>query len=514
MAYGRTGADGVINSWARTYNAGDHSVSGSATIPTGHHYYVLHEVYSPFEGNYQHAQDSVFDLPYHATNIDGATHTDGYVYHLHVFPKNVNNNPLVKRVTDIDGNPNTHGVRVGDTVNYELTYRFDGVTRPSDADANAGLYLSDITEGNNGVRVSDRLSRAFGTANPGAVTLTYVDNTGAPRTINLTAGTQYTVSQSTTAPTRLPGHTGNLFTTAAPADARVNYVTWDFFNNLAGSSLGLPAGSSNIILHMPISATVTGTDDDLAPDPGALQNDAASDDIKGHQNHTEAHTASAGFQFAKVKTDGTTPVPGVVFRLIAHDGAEDHFLATNGQYYANGDTLPTGVSFVEATSNANGLVTFVNVPVFNRDETTGQDTFKPANQLDFDVVEYDAPRDYHRATMPFKHVTWASHAGQAVTAADQDCHFTPDDFDTNLNFGEYAVATRIYNIDHDPSQPNETEHLVTKGIKNWTNEEPGKPIHLPLTGGQGIVLLLVLGAAIMAIVVIDRKRRAAKAARN
>lgn len=185
-----------------------------------------------------------------------------------MFPKNVNNNPLVKRVTDINGNPNTHGVRVGDAVNYELTYRFDGVTRPSDADANAGLYLSDITEGNNGVRVSDRLSRAFGTANPGAVTLTYVDNTGAPRTINLTAGTQYTVSQSTTAPTRLPGHTGNLFATAAPADARVNYVTWDFFNNLAGSSLGLPAGSSNIILHMPISATVTGTDDDLAHDPG------------------------------------------------------------------------------------------------------------------------------------------------------------------------------------------------------------------------------------------------------
>lgn len=498
--YGVTNASGVINQWGTTYTEATHSVSDTTALPTGHSYYVLHEVYSP-DSSYSRAEDSVFDLAYRATQTDGNTKTDGYVYNLHVYPKNVNTNPLSKTVTNVNGDTKSLAAKAGDTIEYNLAYRFDGLTRPANetdttVPANQQkLYFNDVQGSYTDVRIADRMSSAFANERVNSVKLMY-DSISNPNTngIDLVQGTDY--RQSTTAPTRL-NSTDPLFTSDSTTHGDKHYLVFDFFGK-AANTYSIPADATNIRILIDLTATATSNGDSLGHSAGSLVNDAAVDTHFNWHNETHANTASAGFQFAKVKTDNTA-LAGAVFRLTDPSvAANDHFLASDGNFYADG-SLPNNVTFIQATSNADGVVTFVNLPVFNRDENNNY-TFRNDN-LTFNVVEYQAPEGYKRSTVAFERVSWQSHAGQAITDAQNGTFFASD---TQLDFGEWKADAASLNITGINGQQ------ITNGLKNWRNNEPGQPIHLPLTGGQGILLLVAAGMVIMGIVLIERKRRASR----
>ncbi|OZG51086.1 hypothetical protein, partial [Bombiscardovia coagulans] len=115
-------------------------------------YYLLREMDSPYsradnplyDPLYNPSPDVIFDLPYHTTNkttqLDTVTgvrspvEVAGNVYHLHLFPKNVAKNDLMKtatKVVDVDGKDRgALYAQVGDTISWEVDYRLYNEASP------------------------------------------------------------------------------------------------------------------------------------------------------------------------------------------------------------------------------------------------------------------------------------------------------------------------------------------------------------------------------------------------
>lgn len=532
--YAVTNASGIAESWGTTYtpapanNPAGATVTDITTLPAGHHFYLLHEEYSPKANEYNKAEDSIFDLPYRAVNADGTTKTDGYVYHLHVFPKNVSSNPITKQITSItenNGTQQTTMAKVGDTVNYRIVYRYDGYQRPENT-PDAGFYWSDNQFNGGDVRIVDRLSASFGQPRQTETPAVKFDVNGVEHTAYVSTYATTALTQAPSTPNGFDGQPIFNDTSRVPSDAR--YFIWNFFdgrNVLVSGSDGngpnvtIPTNATNIRIVLNLQADLVSTNDDDSHAEGTLVNDVAFSNGKHHQGQNTGTTASAGVQFGKSDTAGN-PLKDVRFRLV-NPANHQEFLCTDGQFHAPNEdgTFAAGETPVEATSNVRGVVTFVNLPIFDTETSgdhAGQAHFHAANLLSFDVIEMNAPDGYDRPNVTFGTVSFASHAGQYVSQRQDGTAFTPDD--PQLNFNEWSAATKIT----DPAAVgrlanftdiNNKKIPTTKILVNWKHGEPGKPIHLPLTGGQGIVLLLVLGAAIMAIVLVERKRRQAQARR-
>ena len=543
--YGKTDDQGKITSWYTNADMTGTAVSNLAADPndttkTVRTYFVLQETDSPYN-DYSKSENSVFDLPYRTTNIatdaDGTVTSkeDGYVYNLSVFPKNVNTKAFSKVVTDINGDPAASMAKVGDVINYALTYKLAGVKRPEPTEGASPdytkVYLDDFdgTTANTGIRIADRLSSAL-QFNNATAEIQYQNENGVAQTpTQLTENTDYTRTEPTDVPTQIGGTTP-LFN---GSNAHSKYEVFDFFNGHAGSSYNIPENSKNVAVVVNIKVKVVSTDDTQGHNPGYLVNDAAEDAVPAPGHHDEHHdqsfTASAGFQFAKVHKGDFAPVEGAVFRL-TKPGHPDEYLASDGNFYKEDSSTHQPVdaqghavadtTFVQATSNDKGLVTFTALPIFAPDSSTSGTTtthtykFNDADHLTFDVLEYLPANGYDKPTMAFEKVSWANEAGQAITAADSGKRFLPDgttvDTDgtvtaSTLDFKQWGTT-----LSGNAIIKNDEGKNVTNALMNWKHGDSGKPIDLPLTGGKGIILLLALGAVIMAIVIIDRKRRAAR----
>ncbi len=545
--YGITGTDGVIKQWYSSYTApaegkdpSASNLSTEASLPKEHQYYVLEEIARPAKyADYQMSQQSVFDLPYYTSNVTAANPKGvaGYVYDLHVYPKNVSNNPVSKRVVDINGDVNAPAIKAGDDVDYEVAYRFAGVTAPSpETEASKKqMYISNIEGAYQDVRIVDRMSSALRYQSATAEVQYTVDGV-AQNPIKLTAGTDgdYQETTPTAEPKTLTDSSKNMFTNHVDATG-TTYHQFDFFGNKDGANYkaikAIPSNATNVRIVISIKAEATGDGDGEGHDEAKLFNDAASSDKKGNNWETDTYTASAGFQFAKTTKDGTKALQGAKF-MLRKPSTTDQYFASDGEFYTKAQldeknaTITDAnkkLSFISAESNAKGIVTFVNLPLFDMTKTTDASTqtityaykFKDADHLSFDMVEttmpvygkdkdgnnitYQAPR----VTFP---VTFAKRANQPIDANTNAESFQPD----RVDLTEGYTATLVPSESIDWKNINGTQ--LTKGLINFA---PGQdqPIHLPLTGGQGIILLLVLGAAIMAVVIIERKRRASKARR-
>lgn len=155
---GKTDGDGVIKNASNTSvtsatdgywhmcndsdPVNDFPVADSEGQPN---YYLMKETDSPYtrsddplyDPSYQPSSENIFDLPYRALNkttqLDTVTgmrspvEVVGRVYHLHLFPKNVAKNDLMKTATKIvDAEGKDRGAlyaQVGDTVSWEVNYR-------------------------------------------------------------------------------------------------------------------------------------------------------------------------------------------------------------------------------------------------------------------------------------------------------------------------------------------------------------------------------------------------------
>jgi LPXTG-motif cell wall-anchored protein len=108
-----------------------------------------------------------------------------------------------------------------------------------------------------------------------------------------------------------------------------------------------------------------------------------------------------------------------------------------------------------------------------------------------------APNGYQRNTAVFKTLAFSGIEGKS---ADEIASANPAGVvpSTKPDFKAYGTTVAFEDI---------SSNAVTQGMQNWKDNEPGKPISLPLTGGMGIIIFLVAGVAVMGIVLAVRRHR-------
>lgn len=511
IRYGKTDGNGEIldtRNVATTAWYSDTTMSTRATFPAGDHYYILEETDSPYAPTFEMASPSIFGLPFRATQTDasGAT-TDGYVYNLSVFPKNINNGQLSKTSNATNG---ATIAQVGDVISYKVSQRIYN-DKTSAVAGDGKLDLSEITAdkapGTVQLRVADRLSAALALQGSPVVQLFWTDSSG-PNAAVLNAGTDYVFSTATTDPGRVnANHAGEPLFVQGASGKGTQYAVFDFFVDPTSFKAQLDANSSDIVIQIFYNAQVTAKGDSTSAQIGELSNSAASDNTDNNTTSTPeitSETTSAGFQFAKTDESSSKPLAGATFRL-ADPSNSSSFLASDGNFYAD-SALPTGESFMEATSDDKGIVTFVGLPVLDKVDAKDPTTWV-GKASTWDVIEYAAPKGYDRPTSAFSNIVFNSIAGKSAEqiSATNPTGLLPDNYPTTLDFGSYSADVTAMSTNFIDANGN----VITKGMKEFKSDSPNKPIGLPLTGGAGIVLFLVLGAAIMAVSLVIRRRQKA-----
>lgn len=327
-----------------------------------------------------------------------------------------------------------------------------------------------------------------------------------------------------------------------------HYMTWSFFNYSWRTEIQQlnqklkNENASDIVLHIVLTVKLTNMGDSVGNVDGRLTNDVASN-VFGSEtvDRTSAHTPSAGFEFAKTASDSQTPVEGAVFRL-TKKGDSDQFLGTDGQFHTDNwykSTMenPSKVLALTATSNNRGTIAFTNLPIMN---STRDGWNKPDGQpLEFDVMEYQTPgnfRDcrtagkcpaYARPTMPFGHISFSNLMRNDFAtyrnSLTADTRVLPDGWGTvnssnagtidksgrmPLTFGQWSVDATTYRAHpiHAMTVDGTQGEEIFPAMKNFTVDET-KPMQLPLTGGIGIAILVIVGTVAVTLVLIERHHR-------
>lgn len=509
-ATGITDGDGVINSWYKAQtsgaNQGQPDTSKPVTLPGGLHYFLLEEnrTASPAfkaggtldPNKYAESAKSFFGLPYKTT--DGTK--DGYIYHLHVYPKNVSNSSVDKSVSAINGNANLHVARAGDTITYKVTQKIynTGTATPNDKK----LDISELAGGYGDLRVVDKMGASL-KLDPNTVDASIkTSTTSLPLNASTAASPDYKVSTSTDKFDRIANNApagSKLF--ASDNDSHATYTAFDFFRDASVIRRYL-AGVTDQELTIVITYKATVTPNGDSSGAGGVVNSVESD-IKDNSDGTGpvtppgggTVTASGSVAFGKLKkgsTSGTVePLEGAVFRL-ADPTDPAKFLDVDGTFKADGTD---GAKFFNATSNAQGLVAFTGLPILD-----GSGVGVAGN---WDVVEYSAPSGFSRAPNPFAKVMFDNRvvgkSADDIVASFGNAPIQPDY--TKLSFGTYGATTT-------PATPIKFQNNdVAKYMMNYKTEDSDTPAGLPLTGGRGIILLLVVGVIIMGGVLYVRSRR-------
>ncbi|MBI0048640.1 LPXTG cell wall anchor domain-containing protein [Bifidobacterium choladohabitans] len=526
---GITDGQGVINTWypadtATNAPAVDISDSSKAvSFPGGaNHWYVLVENRdeSPaFKANnpnkldsnkYQDAAPSFFGLPYAANSLDAtdtASQVQGYIYHLHLYPKNMNITQFSKTVQSVkDSQNNVKPQRTavaGDTISYKLTQKLynTGVKTPKDGK----LDVSELNGDGKDLRIVDRMSSSLKLKGEFKVVL-HADGVDD---VQLAEGAtaDYTESQPTSNPNSFGDN--KMFANEAPS-SNVSYYQFDFFNTLTKVKNFTPKAFLLVITY---DATVTGDGDSTGTD--GVANDAASDftenvDADGnHQDPIREHTnvINAVIAFGAVQNEKTkfAALPDTEFRLIKSEAQPDEYLASDGNFYAEGK-VPDGVQLYKATANKNGLVAFAALPVFGSAAPT-KDAGKTVQAGDWLLKETKTPKDWRNPGIPFHTVTFGD-AGKTEEQVAQEYgpHATIQPDYTKLGFGKFGrTPKQITDGGGTAIQFNNVP--VQTYLAHYATSDADAPLALPLTGGRGILLLLVVGALIMGGALYARNRR-------
>ncbi|RBP99605.1 isopeptide-forming domain-containing protein [Bifidobacterium xylocopae] len=497
-----------------------------------------------FNPAYTKAEPSIFDLPYRATNVttnrDAAgtvtstSSEDGFVYNLHIYPKNVNESQIAKdavKVTAPDGTARPGNLaQVGDTVTWKVTQKLYDDTRAGGMNGDGRIQLSEIRDGGRPglfMKATDRVPAALTYVNqPPHLDLSWTED-GTQHTEDITTGGYVTIDPR-------PGSDGNVnkrsdslqgtAMTTGPVKDMLTFpdleknstvLTVKWYSNWNGRGLGELAGHydaaktyTDIKLELTYDTKVSGSDDGEASPMGLLTNAIASDNADNATHDPYYATASvptAGLQFAKTnkkdqKDTTLKGLAGAVFRLTPV-GDKTRFLGSDGKFYAEGATLPSGVTALEATSNSKGVVSFVGVPIV--DSATGK-VYADRNKLQFGLLEVTKPKydptggtspttDYRAPSIAFGTVDFSKYQsaepGTLTEGAGADI--------AKLDFKDYATK----NMPTGDTSPfkNMRGDVIGKGLVNWRQdqEDPAKVGALPLTGGQGILFMLIVGLLVM-----------------
>ncbi|RBP99606.1 isopeptide-forming domain-containing protein [Bifidobacterium xylocopae] len=596
---GKTNSSGVIQnggSGIGYWHTGSYDDTRSvASFPIG--YYLLEEVTGDSSGNpytnpsndlfdptYAPAEKAIFDLPYRATNTTnpsggGApTSTDGFVYNLHVYPKNVNYSQLSKRVVAVC-QPNSVGggtgycsgtgperpgkvAQDGDDVIWEITQKlYDGNSDPAGALNNdSKLDLSEIRAVTNTattvLKIADRFPRnvaldsGYGSGRGVTRTLSWKENGVQHAAVNDTSTAALNSMSNAGNVARIGGAAGSMFPSFVMSP---NYIAVEWKGG-SNNALGTLAGNyrpgvtyTDIKLTLTVRTTMLyGSGDSTNDSPlGWDSNIAASDNIDNLRAGTKSFKAVASLatpsvQFVKTnKRDDTHPLKGVsgaVFYLIKHDGDKTKFLYNNRSGISG--TAPGSQKYismsevdevriekqkiVQGTSNSKGIVTFTGIPII--DPSTGK-VYDDTSKLKFDMVEYEKPKynnpanpsgpmlDYQAPSIAYQTIDFSQYAGKSTVELEAAGLGVPADM-SKLNFKDYKTP----NMPTGPTSPftNLKGDPVTLGVMNWQQDQtdPAKVGALPLTGGRGILLMLIVGLIVMLIGLLVSKRHERRMARG
>nr|WP_273386703.1 SpaH/EbpB family LPXTG-anchored major pilin [Bifidobacterium indicum] len=510
-AAGITNGQGVIDSWFKADASNGAPTSTPVTFASGQHYYVMTEntntAVSPGfnAAKYTESAPSFFGLPYRTTDnsTPGAPAKSGYIYHLHVFPKNVSKGGLTKTVTGIKRGPDTVSIaQAGDVVSYKVQHKL--YNESTHAFKDQKLDMAEVKGDLQDLHIVDRMSSSLKMRDGSIKVL--LETPGGSSVPVLDKDVDYEVVTSTDKPDRLQGN-GKFF--ANEQDGKATYTIFKFFkdaNKIRQTVAGMKDASGNVptelTLEITYSATVT-ADGDSTGD-GGVANKVESDfrdnaDDKGPDTPPSdgTITPSGSVAFGKVQKDGSPTqlkaLEGAVFRL-ADPANPTSYLATDGAFHP---TTDTGVTFFSATSSPAGLVAFTGLPIL--------DSNKMGIAANWTVVEITAPNGFNMAPNPFSQVTFGPNVAGKTEQQIVDYYGSnpiEPDYD-QLSFATYAA-------DSNASIANEIKFngkAVAKKMMNYTKDDTDAPIGLPLTGGRGIILLLVVGVAIMGGALYLRSRR-------
>ena len=497
-AAGITNGQGVIDSWFKADGAGA-PTSTPVTFASGQHYYVMTENTTVSPGfdpaKYSESAPSFFGLPYRTTDDTGKS---GYIYHLHVFPKNVSKGGLTKTVSRIDRGGNQVSIaQAGDVISYKVEHKI--YNESTHAWKDQKLDVAEIAGDKKDLRIVDRMGTSLkmdDTSIRAAIT--------APgeQAIGLDRNTDYDVKTGAAKPDRL-GNKGKFFENEQ--DGKATYTTFDFFGDKNKVQQGVAGMASNpTVLTVEITYQATVTADGDSTGNGGVANRVQSDfrdtddgtgpDVIPGDDGTV--TPSGSVAFGKVQKDGSPTqlkaLEGAVFRL-ADPANPTSYLATDGAFHP---TTDTGVTFFSATSSPAGLVAFTGLPIL--------DSNNKGIAANWTVVEFKAPDGYITAPNPFSQVTFGQNVVGKTDKEIVDYYGSnpiEPDYD-QLSFATYTPdsAASLPSIKFNGQQ-------VAKMMMNYTKDDTDAPIGLPLTGGRGIILLLVVGVAIMGGALYLRSRR-------
>ncbi|OZG49217.1 LPXTG cell wall anchor domain-containing protein [Bombiscardovia coagulans] len=519
-----TGAVGVWRNVSNTSNTVEAAKTGSiAVFPGGQHWYLLTENPDTKPANHQISDNTIFGLPFGTRGKvvgDTGDYDNGYVYNLHIYPKNHSSGQLEKNATEIDrgttgefkkinGNEDKH-VQIGDSVKYDIT---QNILNGDGAQGDGKLYRGKIKATGPQLKISDRLTSAlqFGEA---TARISYVENGNT--IVKPVTGFRVEGPDGNN-PKRLADESQTMFVGPATSTDGTKYVSVIFDGNSWILPPTVPTeGVSNLQIIVTIKAKVVSANDSVGSTPGKLVNSASADfpDNKDNKDTTNPDNpnkpkpldppakdelGAASFQVGKVDHSTNRPLAGAVFRLGKLDDP-DQYLFSDGKFHKNGEPNLTATP-IEAISDQNGVVSFVALPISDPNNAANI-----ATNVQYTLKEYAAPQDHDLIPVGFKMVDFSQYAGQSWGAAmaAHPAGITPDL--TKLNLGVYeATGANIKNADG---------VAVTKVIANWRGDEKGKPIGLPLTGGKGIILLLIVGLAIMGGVLVVRNRKNSSVSRS
>lgn len=523
----------------------------------GSYYYLLEEKTKP--DGYYPAEPSIFDLPYMAVNKtsvrDSTTNrvseknVSGRVFHLHLFPKNVSSNDLTKKVTRVvDSYKKDRSgayAQVGDTISWEVKYRIHNepsVQKLGDGKLDLAEIRNYVASGEDKpfIVMADRLAPNLKML-PETSNIEFVIERNNGRIEKLTPpvtdytrlgyrkGSRNDLSRYSyanpglgenvrrnevagVAASRDPDGNESVMLDQLPDfapsvkndnDPQLNGNVW---TNGLGKNEALEATTAidanvstvkSIWVSWTYDTTVTSCDDWQANKPGKIENKVAVEtvDTKSTPSSIKATGAvsAPGIQFAKTKKpeDGKRlePLPGAVFRIARKDDPT-YFLHDDYRFYRENDNT-YGAKPVEAVSDSKGIVTFSGIPII---DSTG----KVVDSPNYALVEYSVPDGYEKPSTGFLEVNFDRYRALTSSALENQ----PDGVVADYSKLEFKIGSaKDYTVDERLLRSSDFKNAngedIKKGMMNRIKQQYAGV--LPLTGGKGIVCMLVAGMAIMIV---------------
>ena len=434
--YAKTDANGEAGTWYSSYDEGTSDVSGIPYTQLDKGYYYLEEIKGA--DGYKVAQPSIITLPY---GVVASGSTTKYNTDVHVYPKNVSDSPINKEVVN-----KGDLYKQGDAVQWKIT--------------------GDLRQGKLKV-TSDTGTTTYGT-------YSISDTLDSRLTYDTTNGTVVTVNQkgSTGTATLTKDTDYELILNDQTIKVKLTHTGIDKIENLGSNSI-----------FVTINTTVNGSafssaDEDVITNGASMEFDPDGDEDQGDAetkevpDGQEAYVAIPTVRITKVDSkDDNTKLAGAQFK-IAYTEAE----AKAGTFIKkrNANNQETSEEMLITTGD-DGIANFSGIPydtenAQHKAEITYDETdATKIKSINFYLVETTQPTGYVLSQNVYK-VTLEKTTSETTVGSGSDATTVVRDvFKANTTIKNYKVG--------DP-----------EGDKNF---------NLPLTGGRGVIVCVIAGAALI-----------------